>query len=486
MDKKIMKLRNTEKTWLSGVIAEAVHGGASRRGGAPYALNFYGSGSVIWTVSADQDEIFEMKIGYFAKNGPAGAALVLDGQKEIRQTFQPVKGYASVMVPMREPTMMQSPDDCESVCVVDTFFITKGIHEIRLDIQTAGEFRVYYLEMLPCSAKAEIAAKEAEAFAARPSTAPIAAAGYGLFVHWTSRTKPRYGEMLNYEDAVNAFDTEQFADQVQEMGAKYVIVTTAHLTVDFPAPLKKWEYYHPNTTTKRDLIADLIASLSKRNIAFFMYINMHRMGDGLRGFSGFENGVSGYNFTNIQMQDIEARDELCDVMCKILEEIGERYGKMLKGYWLDGWQSVILKYGTDPSERLYRASKVGNPDRLTSFAFGVRCPTFTPWQDYACGETRVIGALPVDGKYARGQNKGYPYHSILIMDDDWWHDLYDTAIADPQYTADQLVPYLKGCRENGGMVSLNTAVYQNGLVSPKTREVLRQTAALLYGSECGV
>jgi hypothetical protein len=236
-----------------------------------------------------------------------------------------------------------------------------------------------------------------------------------------------------------------------------------------------WDKYHPGCTTKRDLIADLIPALEKRGIMFFMYLHLPQMANYPESYEG------GHNFNNEQINNMGHLKELCGRLSEMLEEIGTRYGEKIRGYWLDGWGGVPQKYGIDPTETVYKASKAGNPNRLTSFAFGVRCPIFTPWEDFACGEYRVIGALPVNGYHASGQNKGYQYHSIIVLDDDWWHDWYDTPIADPQYTADQLAPFLKGCIENKGLVSINTAVYQDGTVSPKTRAVMKQTAKLVYG-----
>jgi hypothetical protein len=375
---------------------------------------------------------------------------------------------------MRDPGMMQNLEDSESIDIVSTFEIPKGRHELRLDVSHCADFRVYYLEMIPRKALPAIRAKEAEAASLRPCITPVAKDGYGLFIHWTDRTKPRYGPMKPYEKAVDDFDVETFADQMKELGAKYVIFTAEHVSDWFCAPLVSWDKYHPGKTTKRDLIADLIPALKKRGIKFFMYIHLPKMANFPEAYN------NGFNYTNDDINNTDVLESLCDRLCEMLEEIGGRYGEDLCGYWLDGWQMIPLKYGVDPTERVYKASKAGNPARLTSFAFGVRCPEFTPWQDYSCGENRVIGALPVNGHYASGTHKGYPYHTIIVLDDDWWHDQYDTPITDPQYTPDQLASFIKGCMANGGMVSVNAAVYQDGTVSQKSKAVLRQTAAIVY------
>ena len=472
--RKTRKIQSDQKTWLAGKIASADRGLSAQRGtGSQYCLFFRGAGSAVWTIDVEKEDIFEMKIGYYS--GTTSHVSLGLGDQLILQTFEPVKGYSQNKIPMRDPWMMQDPEDSDAVDIVDTFRIPKGVHELRIDVSSCTDFRVYYLEMIPRSALPAIKETEVRAAGLRPSVAPIAKEGYGLFIHWTARTKPIYGPMKSYENAVNEFDAEMFADQMKEMGAKFVIFTAEHVSLWFPAPLKVWDKYHPGNTTKRDLIADLIPALEKRGIRFFMYLHLPQMANYPETYEG------GFNFNNEQINNMNHLDELCGRLCEMLEEIGNRYGEKIQGYWLDGWGAVPMKYGIDPTERVYMAAKAGNPKRLTSFAFGVRCPIFTPWEDFACGEFRVLGELPVNGYHACGQNKGYQYHSIIVLDDDWWHDWYDTPIADPQYTADQLAPFLKGCMANGGLVSINTAVYQDGTVSPKTKNVMRQTAKLVYG-----
>ena len=472
--KKVRKIYSNEKTFLAGKIASPDQGLSAHRGtGSLYCLFFRGAGSAVWTIEAEKEDLFDMKIGYYS--GTTARVSLTLGDQAIYQTFEPVKGYCQNKIPMRDPWMMQNPEDSESVDVVDSFRITPGRHELRITVSACTDFRVYYLEMIPRSALPAIKAKEAEADKLRPSIKPIADEGYGLFIHWTARTKPLYGPLMDYENAVNSFDVEMFSDQMAAMGAKFVIFTAEHVSLWFPAPLPVWEEYHPGHTTKRDLIADLIPALEKRGIKFFMYLHLPQMANFPDSYEG------GQNFNNEQINNLDHMNELCNRLCRMLEEIGNRYGEKIHGYWLDGWGGVPQKYGIDPTERVYKATKAGNPNRLTSFAFGVRCPIFTPWEDYACGEYRVIGALPVNGYHASGQNKGYQYHSIIVLDDDWWHDWYDTPIADPQYSADQLAPFLRGCMENHGLVSINTAVYQDGTVSEKTMTVMRQTAKLVYG-----
>ena len=46
-------------------------------------------------------------------------------------------------------------------------------------------------------------------------------------------------------------------------------------------------------------------------------------------------------------------------------------------------------------------------------------------------------------------------------------------ITDPKFTAEQLSTYIKDCMENGGFVTINLAIYQDGTVGEKALGVMK-------------
>ena len=83
---------------------------------------------------------------------------------------------------------------------------------------------------------------------------------YGFFIHWNSKSMPEKGDQLKYADAVNQFDTDQFAKMVHDCGGKLLFFTTTWAEYYFPAPIHAIDSILPGRTTKRDLIADLSTS----------------------------------------------------------------------------------------------------------------------------------------------------------------------------------------------------------------------------------
>ncbi len=113
-----------------------------------------------------------------------------------------------------------------------------------------------------------IAAEEARAKNARASVDWLIETGYGLMFHWTSGTPQRDGSRKSYEEAINDFDVEKFANMIEETGAGYVIFPIGHAESYCPAPIDSWERIHPGQTTRRDLIEELANALNEKRHSF--------------------------------------------------------------------------------------------------------------------------------------------------------------------------------------------------------------------------
>jgi hypothetical protein len=46
-------------------------------------------------------------------------------------------------------------------------------------------------------------------------------------------------------------------------------------------------------------------------------------------------------------------------------------------------------------------------------------------------------------------------------------------IQDPKFTSEELSSYIKACMENGGAVTVNMGIYQDGTVGEKALQVMR-------------
>ncbi|MEI7956242.1 MAG: hypothetical protein WCJ66_13835 [Verrucomicrobiota bacterium] len=82
-----------------------------------------------------------------------------------------------------------------------------------------------------------------------------------------------------------------------------------------------------------------------------------------------------------------------------------------------------------------------------------------------------------NGRYPSGTHQGLQAGACLITEGDWVHNRKDTAIANPQWNADQLAGMLKGFAEYRNVPIFNMEIYQEGTVSPQSVELFKQAAS---------
>jgi len=325
----------------------------------------------------------------------------------------------------------------------------------KLAITTTGVtgdkalFNFRSVELVPIAALPAIEKDRKKAEAARASTEWLTKTGYGLMFHWTSQSVSRDGSKKPYEQAVNEFDVVKFANMVEETGAGYVMFTVGHAQQYCPAPIKSWEKFHTGQTTKRDLIGEMADELNKRNIKLIVYL--HSLGTaGLRK---------------------QSNQEFFKTFDDILTEIGNRYKKRIAGYWFDCWYQIFEGYPDIPFEKFNKITKKGNKDRIICLNSWVY-PSVSPWQDYWAGEAASPIPVPVNGFLKEGSVTDLRYQVLLVMEPYWVQE--KAEMPDPRFTSTQLSEYIRNCSNNGGAVTVNMGIYQDGTVGEKALQVMKE------------
>jgi len=317
-------------------------------------------------------------------------------------------------------------------------------------------FHFRSFELLPVSKKEMIAKEEARAKNARASVDWLVETGYGLMFHWTSGTPQADGSRKSYEEAVNDFDVEKFANMIDETGAGYVIFPIGHAQSYCPAPLESWERIHPGMTTQRDLLEEMANALNERDIRLMCYIN----------------GPLGFKYPRRGGSTPEQNEAFIANYKDILAELGNRYKDKIAGYWYDTFHEMFKEYQHLPFEDFFNASKIGNKDRLICLNPWI-WPEVSPWQDFWSGEVQYPIALPENGFMKNGPSPHLPYQALLTMEKHSW-GAGRSGIKDPQFTSEELSSYIKACMENGGAVTINMSIYQDGTVGKKALQVMRE------------
>ena len=413
--------------------------------------NWSGNSSLVWEVEVPENDEYEVYLTANVTDSGDGSTITIEaGDKQadftIIKTSGPFPGGENFRIPEKL--------NFERKKLSGTIPLKAGKQIIT--VSTSGFeteevlFHLRGIELLPVSKKEMIAAEEARAISARASFDWMAETGYGLMFHWTSRTPQRDGSRKSFEDAVNDFDVEKFVNMVAETGAGYVIFPIGHAESYCPAPIESWERVHPGQTTQRDLIEELANALNAKDIRLICYIN----------------GPLAFNYPKRVAITPEIVETVVANFNAILPELGMRYKNKIAGYWFD---TMILKI---PFEEFFKAAKVGNKDRIICLnAFYWQ--EVSPWQDYWAGEVQHPIAPPVNGYMENGICPNLPYHVLLTMEKFSWGVGRGGKIQDPKFTSEELSSYIKACMENGGAITVNLGIYQDGTVGEKALEVMR-------------
>jgi hypothetical protein len=330
--------------------------------------------------------------------------------------------------------------------------LPRGSLQVQLRIPDGkSHLRIRSIEIEPTAA-IQTVSQERKIVQERANTDWLAHAAYGVMFHWTSESTPRHGKALPYQRAVDAFKVTDFAEMVASTGAKYVIFTVNHAHPHCPAPIKAWERIHPGSTTKRDLLSEIAQALEARNIRLMLYFASHTVGK-LRVATG---------------------PEYLRIHKEILQEIGQRYGTRVAGYWFDGWYQTLEAYPEINPRDLLPNVRAGNPARLATFNSWVY-PIETPWQDYWAGEVGDI-VRPATSRYVASDAAiGLQSHFLLYADAPWVHSLPDAEMEPLRFSDDSLIDFVKKNAEKEAAVTINLGIYQDGSIGDAAR---RQMAAL--------
>ncbi len=408
----------------------------------------------VWKLQVPEAGEYKVAITYACLGEPGSKFEITAGDSKVTGTVNKTAGWL--------PSWGEDYTSFEEVPINGTLHLPRGPVDMTLRATTKPErgevMRLYSVELTPLAAVGLIAAAKERAINMRASTDWFVDAKYGVTFHWNTGTKPRRGPAKPYCDAVRDFDVNAFAEMVEGTGAGYVLFTMPGHHSRFPAPIKAIEKILPGTTCERDLIEDLANALNPRGVKLMLYYP----GGRARGEFG---EASGYTK--------EDKTEYHNNFCNILSEIGERYGDKVSGYWFDFCPFNVSHH----FERLYKATKVGNPDRIVAWNSWVqRQPSY--FQEYWAGEMATLGIVPEPDHY-----KDLQGHAWIIVDNDggWGHGKLDSDIDPPLETDQHLIDFVKACNAKNVVVSMNVGIYQDGTISPATFKQLQALREAVKG-----
>lgn len=314
-------------------------------------------------------------------------------------------------------------------------------------------------------------------------------AKWGLFIHFlavpANKSDGSHVSISEWNKKVESFDVERFAEQLAKLKVKYVFITLGQNSGYFCSPNKTYDDLTNagrSKCSRRDLVSDLYDALNPSGISLMVYLPSHApMGDidavkalkcippwDFRAWSPLDmDRLKEYNAPDTRIAEFQRNWEA------IIKEWSLRWGKKVKGWWIDGcyYSDHMYREKDAPNFKSFAdAMKSGNPDSIVAFNPGIKIPviSLTEYEDYTAGE--ISRAFPVEDSYGPEIKRwinGAQYHILSFLGDGW-------GKGNPRFPDEFVIGFTKYVNKQQGVVSWDIPI-ENGII-PET--FFRQLARL--------
>ena len=299
-----------------------------------------------------------------------------------------------------------------------------------------------------------------------PNTDWFRDAAYGIMVHYLKPVIVPDGGAIEWNNAVNSFDVEKFANQSKEAGVGFVMLTLGQ---------NSGYYCSPNATfdsivgvkpgelcSNRDLPLDLIKELNKHNIPLILY---------LPGNPPVGNKLVSERFKYPFKNDSATSQYNQPILENMIREWSLRYGDGVKGWWFDGlysWNAIrstrmdmSLKHNISTHTL---AAKAGNKQSIVSYNYGFgEIQVNTPYCDYSSGEKRTIDEFP-SGRWIED---GVQWFLFTYLGEKW-------GGKGQQFETDKLSSMAEKIVKSEGILCLEVVVDATGEILPHHLEQIKE------------
>lgn len=298
-------------------------------------------------------------------------------------------------------------------------------------------------------------------------------AGFGVMVHYLKEIVVPAGGSQEWNRAVESFDVDMFAKQVNEAGAGFVMFTLGQNSGYYCSPnatLNNAVGVQPGELcSKRDLPMDLIKALKKYNIPLMLYLpsnppkNNKRVSEKLRYAIQKDSATSQFNQPILE---------------NMIKEWSLRYGDGVKGWWFDGLYShnnirstrmdMSLKHNISTHTL---AAKAGNKRSIVTYNSGFgKIHANTPYDDYTSGEKPTIDEFPNE----RWAEEGVQWFLFTYLGEKWGGH-------GQQFITDSLVEKTDRIIQNKGVLCLEVVTNTSGEIIPGHLNQIREIGQKMRG-----
>lgn len=272
-------------------------------------------------------------------------------------------------------------------------------------------------------------------------------AKYGIMFHFVpsmARFKQIPWTTEEWNACVNAADVEKVAQQAEEIGAGYVIISIGQKGDYYCAPnpvyQKYWGFTDGQYNSKRDLPMDLFQALKKRGIKMMFYVTSIPFASPSE--AGEKNGWFGER-RNYEKGKTSMKGERIWLEC--LQWYSDHYGKAASGWWVDGLNGYSENYNKELREALLHGNKkaiITSGDYEESDFIHGHCTG--KWEEQ---QKRLPTQGRLDEKY------GIQWHAFQYLGHSW-------AAKGVDHTTESIVNYATEVIKLGGVITFDIGTFQ--------------------------
>jgi hypothetical protein len=296
-------------------------------------------------------------------------------------------------------------------------------------------------------------------------TAWMRQAPFGLFMHYqyrillgySVRTKPQFpkSEEMTAEGwnrFVDGFDVKGFASQMAEAHVGWVMFCVDDHYYAWPcSPNSKFDeftgYAAGEKCSRRDLIGELADALNAKGVKLICY------------FAGL-NGYMKEPKVSAGLQDDGNNQTAPSAECRkrrlaVLKEYADRYGTRVAGWWFDGMELNSYRGPPDDWETIGSIVRAANPAAVIAFSYGSneQACIRNGVDDFTGGDTWTKQDLAKLTPKIKPAQEGILWHGKIYCG-----NVYHGQGESNQFTDEELVTWIKTCRAQGGVCTLDWPV----------------------------
>jgi hypothetical protein len=289
-----------------------------------------------------------------------------------------------------------------------------------------------------------------------PNTAWFQAAQYGVFMHLLPADAAGLAR-------VKQFDVAALSRQLDDMGARYFVITLGQNSGYFNSPNRAYDkqtgYAPGERCASRDLPMDLAEALRPRGIKLMLYLPCQTPNQDGRAQKAFGLPVG-------------AKDQPLDLAfakkwAEVIQEWSVRYGDQVAGWWFDGGYQHIRF--TEAIAAVYtQAVKQGNPKAIVSFNPGVKLIRYTEAEDYTAGELNEPLAVIPSSRWVKGSQ----WHALTYLGASW-------SGRGTRYPSEKWAAWVAAVVAQGGVVTLDMGPNWNPQAGPIGSLAAEQVAQVM-------